>query len=27
MWMRAAILVKLFQADGLVRSFDLSALK
>lgn len=27
MWMRAAILLKLFQADGLVRSFDLSALK
>ena len=27
MWMRAAILLKLFQADGLVRSFDLSALE
>ena len=27
MWMRAAILLKLFQADGLVRSFDLSALQ
>ena len=27
MWMRAAILLKLFQADGLVRSFDLSALR
>ncbi|MEZ5562231.1 MAG: aspartate carbamoyltransferase [Gammaproteobacteria bacterium] len=27
MWMRAAILVKLFQADGLVRNFDLSALQ
>jgi aspartate carbamoyltransferase catalytic subunit len=27
MWMRAAILVKLFQADELVRNFDLSALQ
>ncbi len=27
MWMRAAILLKLFQADGLVRRFDLSVLK
>ncbi|MBM4220568.1 MAG: aspartate carbamoyltransferase [Gammaproteobacteria bacterium] len=27
MWMRAAILVKLFQADGMVRNFDLSALQ
>ncbi len=27
MWMRAAILLKLFQADGLVRNFDLSALQ
>ena len=27
MWMRVAILLKLFQADGLVRNFDLSALQ
>lgn len=27
MWMRVAIFLKLFQADGLVRSFDLSALQ
>jgi len=26
MWMRVAILLKIFQADGLVRDFDVSAL-